>query len=107
MLSRVAQSKTPSLLAGRFVEGCLTMTYFRMGNPHYHRRAAVSRSCSGWEGVGPAGYGRQTLSVRDQVSGIRYQYTRDAIPGGRSRACGLIAIANTIAMRSGWIKHRY
>ena len=43
--------------------GCLTMTYFRMGNPHYHRRAAVSRSCSGWEGVVPAGYGRQALTV--------------------------------------------
>ena len=40
------------------------MTYFRMGNPHYHRRAAVSRSCSGWEGVAPAGYGRQALSSR-------------------------------------------
>ena len=39
------------------------MTYFRMGNPHYHRRAAVSRSCSGWEGVVPAGYGRQALTV--------------------------------------------
>ena len=39
------------------------MTYFRMGNPHYHRRATVSRSCSGWEGVVPAGYGRQALTV--------------------------------------------
>ena len=38
------------------------MTYFRMGNPHYHRRAVVSRSCSGWEGVGPTGYGRQALT---------------------------------------------
>ena len=36
------------------------MTYFRMGNPHYHRRGAVSLSCSGWEGVGPTRYGRQT-----------------------------------------------
>ena len=27
--------------------------------PHYHRRKAVSRSCSGWEGVVPARYGRQ------------------------------------------------
>ena len=26
---------------------------------HYHRRGFVSRSCSGWEGVGPKGYGRQ------------------------------------------------
>ena len=32
------------------------------GNPHYHRRAAVSRSCSGWEGVVPAGCGRQALT---------------------------------------------
>ena len=37
------------------------MTYFRTGTPYYHRRAAVSRSCSGWEGVVPAGYGRQAL----------------------------------------------
>lgn len=37
----------------------LTMTYFRMGNPYYHRRNTVSRPCSGWEGVGPARYARQ------------------------------------------------
>ena len=41
--------------------GCLTMIYFRASNTHYHRRAAVSRSCAGWEGVVPAGYGRQAL----------------------------------------------
>ena len=35
------------------------MTYFRMGNPYYHRRDAVSRPCSGWEGVGPVRYARQ------------------------------------------------
>ena len=28
-------------------------------NAHYHRRKPVSRSCSGWEGVGPGCYGRQ------------------------------------------------
>src|SRR5262245_62102256 len=56
--------KKPGAMAGLFhSDGCLTMTYFRMGDPHYHRRAAVSRSCSGWEGVGPAGYGRQALTV--------------------------------------------
>jgi hypothetical protein len=44
------------------------MTYFRMGNPHYHRRGVVSLSCSGWEGVGPTRYGRQTnCSVFDDV----------------------------------------
>ena len=26
---------------------------------HYHRRRVVSRSCSGWEGVGPTRYGHQ------------------------------------------------
>ena len=41
----------------------LAMTYFRTGIPHYHRRNAVSRSCSGWEGVGPARYGRQEFGV--------------------------------------------
>ena len=35
------------------------MTYFRTGDPHYHRRYVVSRSCSGWEGVGPTRYDRQ------------------------------------------------
>ena len=47
------------------------MTYFRTGGPYYHRRAAVSRSCSVWEGVGPAGCGRQALTgnkVREQVT---------------------------------------
>ncbi len=44
------------------------MTYFRMGNPHYHWRGVVSLSCSGWEGVGPTRYGRQTnCSVIDGV----------------------------------------
>ena len=51
------------------------MTYFRTGNPYYHRRAAVSRSCSGWEGVVPAGYGRQALTVTgglaDRVRNVR------------------------------------
>ena len=49
------------------------MTYFRMGNPHYHRRGVVSLSCSGWEGVVPTRYGRQTnwcqgSEARDQES---------------------------------------
>ena len=43
------------------------MTYFRTGNPYYHRRAAVSRSCSGWEGVVPAGYDRQALKMEGKA----------------------------------------
>ena len=42
-----------------FSDGALAMTYFLTGNPQYHRRGVVSRSCSGWEGVGPTRYGRQ------------------------------------------------
>ncbi len=38
----------------------LTMTYFHIRDVHYHRRKVVSLSCSGWEGVGPTRYGRQT-----------------------------------------------
>ena len=60
---RTPQSKTPRVRGVVALHGCLTMTYFRTGSPYYHRRAAVSRSCSGWEGVGPAGYGRQALRV--------------------------------------------
>src|SRR5688500_9872141 len=44
---------------GRLTDGALAMTYFLTGNPQYHRRGVVSRSCSGWEGVGPTRYGRQ------------------------------------------------
>ena len=44
---------------GLFHVGRLAVTYFRAGNPHYHRRRVVSPSCSGWEGVGPTRYGRQ------------------------------------------------
>jgi hypothetical protein len=43
----------------------LAMTYFLAGNPQYHRRDVVSRSCSGWEGVGPTRYGRQEFGVVD------------------------------------------
>ena len=50
------------------------MRGFHMGLPdsdllshrlrHYHRRTGVSRSCSGWEGVGPPCYGRQALNFQ-------------------------------------------
>ena len=42
----------------------LAMTYFLTGNPQYHRRNVVSRSCSEWEGVGPTRYGRQEFGRR-------------------------------------------
>ncbi len=46
-----------------FSIGSLTITYFHTGNPHYHWRGVVSRSCSGWEGVGPTRYGHQAKRV--------------------------------------------
>ena len=38
----------------------LTMTYFHRRGAYYHWRGSVSPSCSGWEGVVPLCYGRQT-----------------------------------------------
>ena len=55
-----AQKQTPHRSPVRRLScGALAMTYFLTGNPQYHRRGVVSRSCSGWEGVGPTRYGRQ------------------------------------------------
>ncbi len=57
------KSKTPAVLGGGSGMRSLTITYFHTGNPHYHRRGVVSRSCSGWEGVGPTRYGHQAKRV--------------------------------------------
>ena len=57
--SRAPNKKAHPLWDGLFHFGRLAVTYFRAGNPHYHRRRVVSPSCSGWEGVGPTRYGRQ------------------------------------------------
>ena len=53
------RKRPTSLEVGRLACRALAMTYFLTGNPQYHRRGVVSRSCSGWEGVGPTRYGRQ------------------------------------------------
>jgi hypothetical protein len=81
---RGAQMRMPRHMRGIRINGCLTMTYFRTGTPYYHRRAAVSRSCSGWEGVGPAGYGRQALIV--QLSAVRYRLSATPRPLGHAVA---------------------
>ena len=41
------------------------MTYFRKRIAYYHWRGSVSPSCSGWEGVVPLCYGRQTKGVEE------------------------------------------
>ncbi len=53
------QTPHQCVLVGRLSNRALAMTYFLTGNPQYHRRGVVSRTCSGWEGVGPTRYGRQ------------------------------------------------
>ena len=63
---------------------------------HYHRRAAVSRSCSGWEGVVPAGYGRQALAGdRGQGTGNRRRGVFDgrALSAGLGFLCLLLPVA--------------
>ena len=60
------------------------MTYFHMGNPHYHRRGVVSLSCSGWEGVGPTRYGRQTNC---SVFGVVLPSTLFVVPCARFDSC--------------------
>src|SRR5450755_4658662 len=57
----------------------LTMTYFRMGNPYYHRRGSVSRPCSGWEGVGPERYARQEFGGSVPVQGFSLEAVTDRI----------------------------
>jgi hypothetical protein len=59
MPERRAKANTPQRLSAGCLEGSLAVTYFRKRLTHYHRRKLVSRSCSGWEGVGPSRYGRQ------------------------------------------------
>ena len=58
---RFHKRRNPTLIGVGFLMllGSLTITYFHTGNPHYHRRGVVSRSCSGWEGVVPTRYGHQ------------------------------------------------
>src|SRR5439155_365175 len=74
-------SKTAHARWAVLLGGCLTMTYFRTGNPYYHRRATVSRSCSGWEGVVPAGCGRQAL-----IGGRQQESSQSSVPTGRGRS---------------------
>ena len=60
------------------------MTYFRMEEPHYHWRGAVSLSCSGWEGVGPTRYGRQTNCSASSGELLFAMFVVTCAPGGLS-----------------------
>lgn len=82
------QSKTPRGFPGAFaVEVSLAVTYFRVRNAHYHRRLSVSRSCSGWEGVGPEGYCHQAF--RWSAAGVAQgDASRDAF--GKSSRSGVV-----------------
>jgi hypothetical protein len=71
----------PRLRLGFFVFKALAMTYFLTGDPQYHRRDVVSRSCSGWEGVVPTRYGRQEFGRCGRLVGRTHAM-------GRSKALG-------------------
>ena len=60
---RRRNAKTPALSGGGFWLREPDDYLLSHGNPHYHRRRVVSRSCSGWEGVGPTRYGHQAKGV--------------------------------------------
>ncbi len=60
---RRANAKTPALSGGGSWLREPDDYLLSHGNPHYHRRRVVSRSCSGWEGVGPTRYGHQAKRV--------------------------------------------
>ena len=102
-------SKKPLSRRGKrlFVaRGSLTMTYFRTRVGHYHRRRGVSLSCSGWEGVVPGRYGRQTVrgnkaekqSVWGVVGVMRFfgELSRCSIQGYRIKPHGqLVSVSST------------
>ena len=47
------------------------MTYFHRRGAYYHWRGSVSPSCSGWEGVVPLCYGRQTKGWGSRLAFIQ------------------------------------
>jgi hypothetical protein len=79
------------------------MTYFHMEEPHYHWRGVVSLSCSGWEGVGPTRYGRQTncSTCSDALLFVMFVVTCADIPTqatvfGRSKFWVMIVLRHTL-----------
>ena len=55
--------KKPVQRTGFFMNRVSDDVLLSRARAHYHRRKSVSRSCSGWEGVVPLRYGRQTKLV--------------------------------------------
>ena len=55
--------KKPVQSTGFFMNRVSDDVLLSRARAHYHRRKSVSRSCSGWEGVVPLRYGRQTKLV--------------------------------------------
>ncbi len=56
--------KTRRISATGFFYLALTMFYFHMGSPHYHRRCFVSLLSSAWGQVVPKRYGHQEIWVQ-------------------------------------------
>ena len=68
------------------------MTYFHRRAAYYHWRGSVSPSCSGWEGVVPLCYGRQT---KGWGSGL--PLIKDGGPGPAFGLSGVLLILRSSA----------
>ena len=69
------------------------MTYFLTGNPQYHRRDVVSRSCSGWEGVVPTRYGRQAKLALIDLAIAAAERSRSKDPNRKKHRPRKVAVA--------------
>ncbi len=90
-----ANAKTPAFLGGGFWLREPDDYLLSHGNPHYHRRRVVSRSCSGWEGVGPTRYGHQAKGV--------VALLRSATNLGRSSNLGCVYHTRESNQSLGWL----
>ena len=79
------KAKSPSRWDGPLLFWVPDNDLLSHGSPYYHRRAAVSRSCSGWEGVVPARCARQEFGCESRPLG---QPVRGSRPGIFGRSVG-------------------
>ena len=68
VMRKVQTKKKPVRCTGFFMNRVSDDVLLSRARAHYHRRKSVSRSCSGWEGVVPLRYGRQTKLVGGEPS---------------------------------------
>jgi hypothetical protein len=81
------------------------MTYFHRRSAYYHWRGSVSPSCSGWEGVVPLCYGRQTKGWESGFgSWPRIRIVWGAVdPGIFSRLLYVTQVFTGVSGRRCWV----